>query len=109
MLVKSDIHHPDTPAKRIDLGKGFFALVSPEDYEEINRHKWYAKKSFCRYYACRKVIRDMDAILERMHRIIAKTPANMVCHHKNGNSLDNRRANLLNMTLFDHTKLHSWR
>lgn len=41
-----------------------------------------------------------------MHRLIARTPKNMVCHHRNRNSLDNRRANLLNMIKEEHTATH---
>jgi len=109
MLVKSDIHHPTTPAKHIELNGKFFALVSPEDFEEINRFRWYAKKSgFC-IYACRGMRKDGRVIIIRMHRQIARTPADMICHHKNGNTLDNRRYNLENMVQFDHIKMHSWR
>ncbi|MBA7649713.1 hypothetical protein ES703_57511 [subsurface metagenome] len=109
MLVKSDKKFDLGPAKKIDLGKGFWCLVSPEDYEWINRHKWYAKKSFYRYYAVRRIFKNLRPKLELMHRRIAQTPADMICHHNNGNSLDNRRGNLLNMTYYDHKILHSWR
>ena len=41
-----------------------------------------------------------------MHRLIAKTHYDMICHHRNRNSLDNRRANLVNMPKDDHHRLH---
>lgn len=109
ILVQSDKHYDLGPAKKIPLNNGRFALVSPEDYEKINQHKWYAKKSLHKWYACRMTGKGIHRHIMRMHRYIAKTPADMLCHHQNLNSLDNRRKNLLNMTEFDHIKLHSWR
>lgn len=109
MLVKSDKNFPTNEGRKIDLGNGFFALVDEQDYERINRHKWYAKKSFYRYYAVRKIIKNGRPKFLFMHRVIAQTLPNMVCHHVNGNSLDNRRDNLLNMPYYDHKILHSWR
>jgi len=40
-----------------------------------------------------------------MHRFIARTPFGDVCHHINGDSLDNRFENLKNMGKQDHTML----
>lgn len=109
MRVKKDKNYPYTPSKQIALGNNRFALVSPEDFEEINKHKWYAKKSFHCWYACRKAIVDGKTVILRMHRVIAKTPDGMICHHGNSNSFDNRRDNLSNMTEFHHAKFYSWR
>lgn len=62
--------------------------------------RWYA-------YSYRKVNGDKSGIA--MHRLIANTPPNETTHHLNKNSLDNRQANLLNMTFRDHKQLHGIR
>lgn len=109
MLVKVDKLCPSGSGKKIPLGNNRFAIVDAADYDLINQYKWYAKKSFHCSYACRKVVKNGKVIFLRMHRLIALTPTGWVCHHINGNTFDNRRANLLNMTLYDHTKMHSYR
>ncbi len=109
MLVKSDPRFPDTPGRQIPLGRGLFALVSPGWYEYLNQWKWYAKKSFYCWYAVRKVTENGKARLVRMHRVVANTPGDQICHHINKYTLDNRSANLQNMSWYDHSKLYSWR
>jgi len=109
MLVKANKQQPETPFRKINLGNDRFALVDPELYDELNRHKWYAKKSFHCWYAVRKITVNGKTVFLFMHRVIAQTPAGQICHHQNGNSLDERRANLLNMNPYDHKILHSYR
>lgn len=41
--------------KEILLTQGKVALVSPEDFEKLNTHKWYAFRSYRNWYAARKV------------------------------------------------------
>ena len=78
----------------IALTKRRRAVVDPEDYEEQSRHKWYAlrgdKTSIPRYYACRK----KNGRRVFMHREIMNCPPGMEVDHINGDTLDNRRANL---------------
>lgn len=109
MLVKINEYLDIGPYKLIPLSVGLFAKVSPEDYEWLNKHKWYAKKSFSKYYAVRKVTTNGKVRYIWMSRAIACTRANEVCHHRNKDSLDNRRKNLQNLSYFDHVKMHSWR
>lgn len=109
MLVQTQPGFPNTPIARIPLQNGLFALVDPDWFDRLNRYHWYAKKSFGCLYACRKVTNKGHVFFIRMHRVVANTPDNLVCHHINGNSLDNRRANLKNMTQFEHAKYYSWR
>lgn len=109
MLVKADKHYPQTAAARIPLSDSLFALVDPDWFDVLIQFNWYAKKSAYRWYAVRKICLNGHCWLVRMHRIIAETPPDMVCHHVNGFSLDNRRLNLQNMSWFEHTKMHSYR
>jgi len=109
MLVKTLEQYPETPIARIPLQDGRFALCDPDWFDTLMNYTWYAKKSFSCWYAVRKVFYANSAFLVRMYRVIADTPAELVCHHINRNSLDNRRLNLQNMTQLEHAKLYSWR
>lgn len=83
--------------KRVSLSKkGFFSVIDDDDFEKISKFKWHlnngyaqAKKGKAHYY---------------MHRIIAKTPSNMICDHINRNKLDNRKENLRNVTAKENSK-----
>lgn len=109
MLVQTIPGFPNGPFVAIPLNNGMVALVDPGWFDILIGLRWYAKKSFKCWYACRKIEIFKRAYIVRMHRIIANTPTGMICHHINHDSLDNRFHNLRNMTLFDHTKLHSYR
>lgn len=109
MLVKTQPGFPDTPFIEIPLQNGMITLIDPSEFAEQGRFHWYAKKSRGRWYACRKVTEHGKTFFIRMHRVIAQTPDNMICHHINGNSLDNRGANLKNMTRYEHAKYYSYR
>ncbi|HCO96461.1 MAG TPA: hypothetical protein DIU00_21395, partial [Phycisphaerales bacterium] len=81
---------------RIPLTQGKYAIVDPEDYRRLSRHKWYAAGSpgSC-YYAVRAVMtKNGKRRRLHMHRQILKVPDNMYVDHINRNGLDNRKANL---------------
>lgn len=109
MLVQGDKSYPETPFREIPLKTDQVILVDPDLYNVLNEYHWFLKRSFCRSYIVRTFVVDGKKKFLRMHRLIANTPDDMVCHHINGNTLDNRRANLQNMTWYDHTKQHSYR
>ena len=44
-----------------------------------------------------------------MHRMIVDCPTGMIVHHRNGNSLDNRRENLQIMTQAEHGPFKTYR
>ncbi len=72
----------------IELSQGKVALVDPEDYNALSKFKWYAHKESGLFYATRQ----SNSI--RMHRVITGANVGQEVDHKNGNGLDNRRANL---------------
>lgn len=81
--------------KEIPLTKGFVALVDDADYERLNQWKWYASLS-CRgkFYARRNIILEngkRGGIY--MHKQIVGNDCEEV-DHKDGNSMNNQRANL---------------
>jgi len=109
MLVKTEPDYPPTPKTIISLQNGLIALVDPELFEQLNAFHWHASQSFCCWYAVRWTTIDGKRKLIRMHRQVAETPEDLVCHHVNGNSLDNRKSNLMNVSEHYHAKLFSWR
>jgi len=109
MLVQTDNSLDLGPAIEIPLTRGKVAMVSPRRYEEVNQFKWCAKKSFSKFYAMRKVRTNGTVKYLFMHREIAQTPPDLLCHHKNDRSLDNRDLNLENMSQLEHAKFYSWR
>lgn len=90
----------------IPLGHAKYALVDPDKLDHLKKWHWFAKQSGTCWYAVRKVTSKNSVYFVRMHRQIMHTPANKICHHYNGNSLDNRTKNLLNCTAAEHSFFH---
>jgi hypothetical protein len=90
---------PPQPAndevRYIALSKGKFAIVDKEDYEWLRKFKWFASGSEKYPYAARAIYPQKGVkIMLYMHRMIMNAPEGFVVDHINGNTLDNRRANL---------------
>jgi hypothetical protein len=72
----------------IILSNGQTALVSPEDYDRLNRYAWAMGGNG---YAVARV----DGVTTYMHHLVLPdVPSGMVRDHINRNRLDNRRENL---------------
>lgn len=92
--------------KQIPLTQGQFALVDDEDYEYLIQWKWCAKQRVGTnvfYATTKESIKGKPAGYKRkmlyMHRVIlGVADSNVLCDHKNGNPLDNRRCNLRTCT-----------
>lgn len=81
--------------KIIPLTQNKVTLVSDEDFEELNKHKWYAYKNRNVFYALRHLkIENGKQTTISMHRTIVNTPKGMFTDHKDGNGLNNQRENL---------------
>lgn len=90
----------------IPLTQGRFALVDPEDWVALERKNWRAKKSRGGWYAYKITRVNGRNRYTYMHRLINKPGPGEITHHKNGFTLDNRRANLQDMTEAEHDNLH---
>jgi len=90
----------------IPLTHGKFAIVDNDRVAALRKFAWRAVKAKHCWYAKTTIRRNGKDIDISMHRFIAQTPFGMVCHHKSGNSLDNRAANLENMDKLTHTLYH---
>jgi hypothetical protein len=75
-----------------ERGKGLFALVDDEDFEELNKRKWCLDVGGG--YAMRRTSKNGKAYNIRMHVQVLGTPKSMDTDHINRNKLDNRRSNL---------------
>ncbi len=81
--------------RRIYLDEGLWTIVDVADYYFFARFKWYAAGNKNKYYATRGQRIGTDYIkLVRLHRLIMDAPKGVLVDHRNGDSLDNRRANL---------------
>lgn len=86
-------------SKRIKLTQGQYAIVDDEDFDELNKHKWYAQYAHCikGYYAVRHIRfkngKQRQKLIQ-MHRVIMNAPKGMQVDHKNHNTLDNCKQNL---------------
>jgi len=80
--------------RRIPLTQGKCAIVDPDDFERLNKHKWYAMKHRNTFYAgrCSNIGKKKKYIA--MHREILNPPGHLFVDHINHNGLDNRKANL---------------
>lgn len=79
----------DQNARVIPLSQGKFAIVDSDDYKKFASLTW----TFSGAYAKRAVKKPFKRAIW-LHREIAKTPVGKITDHINGNSLDNRKANL---------------
>lgn len=77
----------------IQLPRNLAAIVDDEDYDFIASMKWSVSRSDQiseRWYASR----SRSSVTTYMHRLIAGAQQGVQVDHMNGDSLDNRRANL---------------
>lgn len=94
------------PPILIPLSKGLHAIIDAADFDLVSQYKWRAVKYHRCYYARATFYKNSTRHSVSMHRLLGETPASMVCHHRNRNTLDNRRINLLNMLKNEHKFLH---
>lgn len=90
---------PIESCKWIALTQGKFALVDAEDFEWLNQFSWVYAKGYARSGIYNPEIQKTR--LHSMHRMITKPSgtssrgyADVIVDHINGNTLDNRKANL---------------
>lgn len=76
---------------QIPLTRGQIAIIDADDAANIASFRWFAwPTKNGHFYAARCVKRKMLF----MHRLILNAPQHLLGDHRDGNSLDNRRANL---------------
>ena len=93
-LLAYRIRHYGFAFRKIPLTQGKYAIVDPEDFDELNKHKWYAREAGHTFYAVRSVNNKGHITTIQMHRQIKNPPQGYVVDHKNHEGLDNRKVNL---------------
>jgi hypothetical protein len=81
--------------RRIYLSEDAWTVLDQQDYYRFGRFKWEISGDDNIFYAVRNTIVDSSRTTTiRLHREIMNAPKGLVVDHINGDSLDNRRANL---------------
>lgn len=78
----------------IELSKGMVAEIDAEDFGIVSQHSWHVSKKANDYYA-QTAYRETGKLKHiLMHRLIMGCASNQEVHHKDGNTLNNRKDNL---------------
>ena len=87
--------------KEIPLSQNKIALIDDDDFPLISKYKWY----FNNGYALRhnKMVGGVRVGKIFMHKLVLNTPEGLVTDHINGNTLDNRKANLRAVSCFQNS------
>ena len=101
-MVKSN----DSQNRIVKITDTVFMIVDAQDYEVFTHLQCSFVKTQRCTYATVYIIINGTIRTKRVHRIVARTPSCMVCHHRDRNSLNNCFNNLCNMYLQDHDHLH---
>lgn len=88
--------------KLIPLTQGYFSKVDDEDFEWLSKYKWQYHAGYAKRGKYNEDKKNNDTV--KMHREIMQPPAGMVVHHKNHDTLDNRKENLIVTTQAMNTK-----
>lgn len=87
--------------KKIDVGRGLFALVDDCDYQELSKYKWRADKLKRTFYAKRS---EAGKSVSMHRQILGLTKRDEFCDHADGDGLNNQRANLRQCTLQENNQ-----
>jgi AP2 domain len=82
--------------RMIPLTRGKSAIVDEVDYEPLSQWRWYAKAQRCGFYAYRRGAKSLHGPthIGMARQLLGLTNPKIFAEHKNGNGLDNRRANI---------------
>lgn len=82
----------------------YFSKVDENEYDQLARYRWKPKHKKKKIYAVRRFVRDGKTYEIMMHNAIMHPPKGYEPHHKNHDTLDNRKINLENVPHNDHPR-----
>ncbi|MGA2914588.1 MAG: AP2/ERF family transcription factor [Sedimentisphaerales bacterium] len=82
--------HYGYPFRLIKLTKNRYAKVDPQDYPVLSKYDWHLLEAKGRFYT----VKLNEGLIQSMHRFLMDAPKGRIVDHRNGDGLDNRRANL---------------
>lgn len=85
-------------AAYVPLTQRALAVIDAADAELVGRHNWYLHKAGKRRYAARSCVLDGVRFLIYLHQEIALPGDGLDVDHRDGDGLNNRRANLREAT-----------
>lgn len=93
----------------IPCSKGLFVIVDIDDYQELSKYKWSVTSVGNKLYAHRRLANSEPGKMRRvkMHRVIMgldEYDGRTCVDHINGDTLDNRKANLRICTAGENSK-----
>lgn len=80
--------------KGIALSQDKVAIVDDLDFPYLSQFKWTALKGRNTWYAVRNVVIDGRTKMLLMHRLLLDAPTGLGVDHRDGDGLNNQRANL---------------
>jgi len=81
--------------RKIYLDEGKWTILDLKDYYRFAGFKWCIGGNKGKFYAIRgQIISPDDSKIVQLHRLIMNAPDGLLVDHINGDSLDNRSANL---------------
>lgn len=96
---------------QIPLSKGYEATIDIADWDKVRKYKWHVSisknKNSIKHYASANV--KVDGVWKQMymHRYLLDVQKGIVCDHKDGNGLNNTRANIRLATVAQNNQNHS--
>jgi phenylalanyl-tRNA synthetase alpha subunit len=84
--------------KEIRLTQNKVTLVDDEDFERLNKQNWHAQRNKQTWYAVH------SHPYMKMHQRIIDIPKELVTDHRDGNGLNNQKANLHAVTIRENAQ-----
>lgn len=83
--------------KELKLTKGYVSIVDDDIYNSLLKYKWRSIQVRNRVFAVRSKIGRNNDWKENiyLHRDVIKAPRGKYVRHLNGDTLDNRKSNLM--------------
>jgi len=103
MHTKRTIPTLENPSQcLLPIGHGKHTLIDAHNYAALSRYTWRARKSHSKLYVVRKIHHYGKTKTIFLHRQIMHPRPDQSVHHINSDTLDNREANLRNVTAAQH-------